>query len=165
MVDAIEADFEAFFRREYAAQVRVAYVILGDDGLAREIAQEAFARALQRWARLASYERPGAWVRLVCVRLALRTRDKRSVEVSQDLRAPAAIDESLRDLDLSRALLSLPRSCWPDVREAGAPLPRALPLRSGVAKPFLLRSSRSPLKRRASTPPRPSPRRTARRVR
>jgi RNA polymerase sigma-70 factor (ECF subfamily) len=110
VVNPTEGDFEAFFRREYAAQVRVAYVILGDDGLAREIAQEAFARALQRWTRLAAYERPGAWVRLVCVRLALRSRDKRSVEVSQELHPPSAAVDPLRDVDLTRALLSLPRA-------------------------------------------------------
>jgi RNA polymerase sigma-70 factor (ECF subfamily) len=110
VVDPQGEGFEAFFRREYVAQVRVAYVIIGDDGLAREIAQEAFARALQRWNRLATYERPGAWVRLVCVRLAIRSRDKRAVEVSQEVHAPQGVADSMRDLDLPRALLALPRA-------------------------------------------------------
>lgn len=103
--------FEAFFRREYAAQVRVAFLIVGDDGLAREIAQEAFARALARWERLKDYERPGAWVRLVCVRLSVRCRDRRTREAGNPavLERLAANGAPGGDLDLAAAVLLLPR--------------------------------------------------------
>ena len=69
---ADDPDFVSLFEREYQAQVRTAYLILGDEGLAREVTQEAFARALARWRRLRGYDKPGAWVRMVTVRLALR---------------------------------------------------------------------------------------------
>jgi RNA polymerase sigma-70 factor, ECF subfamily len=109
VVDQTEEDFEAFFRREYAAQVRLAYVIVGDAGRAREIAQEAFTRALQRWDRLAGYDRPGAWVRLVCVRLAVRSRDRAAGERTGLLAPTVATEDPVRDLDLARVLLTLPR--------------------------------------------------------
>jgi RNA polymerase sigma factor (sigma-70 family) len=106
---ADDPDFVALFEREYAGQVRTAYLILGDEGLAREVAQEAFARALARWRRLKGYDRPGAWVRLVTVRLALRTRDRRSVEQPASARADEApaVDHPA-DLDLVRAVRALP---------------------------------------------------------
>lgn len=74
-------DFGGFFRREYAGAVRTAFVILGDGHRAQELAQEAFTRAYVRWGRLRTYERPGAWVRRVVIRLALRTRDRAAREV------------------------------------------------------------------------------------
>lgn len=41
--------FSALMEREYASMLRVATVIVGDEGMAREIVQEAFTRALLRW--------------------------------------------------------------------------------------------------------------------
>jgi hypothetical protein len=40
---ADDPDFVALFEREYASQVRTAYLILGDEGLAREVAQDPSA--------------------------------------------------------------------------------------------------------------------------
>lgn len=51
-----------------------------DVGIAREVAQEAFCRALQRWDRISTYEQPAAWVRTVAVRPAVRSRDRRRRE-------------------------------------------------------------------------------------
>lgn len=61
----------------YAALVATAYAMVRDLGLAEEIAQEAFARLIDRWDRLQHYEAPGAWLRLVTVRLASRVRFRR----------------------------------------------------------------------------------------
>jgi RNA polymerase sigma-70 factor, ECF subfamily len=107
MVDG-DGAFEDFFRREFVAQTRVAYLIVGDEDLAREIAQEAFARALLRWSRVGGYERPGAWVRLVCVRLAVRSRDRRRREVPTATPLDHGRRELERDLDLPAMLLTLP---------------------------------------------------------
>lgn len=70
-------DLEALFAEEYPLQVRTAYLIVGDGDLARELAQEAFARLVARWSKVQGYDKPGAWLRLVTVRLALRARDRR----------------------------------------------------------------------------------------
>lgn len=103
-----DVDFDALFEREYVPLVRVAFVIVADEGLAREIVQEAFARALGRWRRVSHYERPGAWLRLVTVRLALRTRDRRKREGALALDAlPAAADRD-SEIDLLAAVASLP---------------------------------------------------------
>lgn len=97
--------FEALMAQEYAGLVRVAVAITGDDGLAHEVTQEAFTRALVRWRRVSGYERPGAWLRLVTVRLAVRAAGQRrrdglgvaiperpSIDALTDLTLRAAID-------------------------------------------------------------------------
>lgn len=70
--------FDELFRREYPAIVASARAILGDSDAARDVAQEAFIRLFVRWQRISRYDRPGAWVRLVAVRLALREQRRAS---------------------------------------------------------------------------------------
>jgi RNA polymerase sigma-70 factor (ECF subfamily) len=103
--------FSELFELEYPLQVRTAYLIVGDEGLAREIAQEAFARAMARWRRLKHYERPGAWLRLVTVRLALRTRDHRVREpaIDPNRAADLAVVDAPTDPAVVAAVLDLPR--------------------------------------------------------
>jgi RNA polymerase sigma-70 factor (ECF subfamily) len=100
--------FAALMDREYASLVRVATVIVGDDGTAREIVQEAFTRALLRWRRVSRYERPGAWLRLVTVRLATRAASKRRRDgVGVVIPDPGAFDRPA-DADLAAAIAALP---------------------------------------------------------
>ena len=75
-------DFDGFFAVEFPAVARAAWFVVLDTEVAKEIAQEAFCRALQRWDRISGYERPGAWVRTVAIRLALRSRDRRRRELA-----------------------------------------------------------------------------------
>jgi RNA polymerase sigma-70 factor (ECF subfamily) len=76
-----EPTLRALFDAEYRGLVRLATTIVGDRSIAEEIVQEAFARALARWRRLRHYERPGAWLRLVTVRMAVRSRARQQREV------------------------------------------------------------------------------------
>jgi RNA polymerase sigma-70 factor (ECF subfamily) len=46
------------------------YAYTGDLGLAQDLVQEAFCRALTRWGRVSRYEDPVAWVRRVAWNLA-----------------------------------------------------------------------------------------------
>ena len=93
-------------QREYVPLVRVAVVIVGDEGIAEEIVQEAFTRAFARWRRISRYERPGAWVRLVTVRLSVRAAAQRRRDTSRPVpdfatndRAPdAALASAIADL-------------------------------------------------------------------
>src|SRR5215510_11284138 len=78
--DAAVTGFDGFFAGEFPAIARAAWFVVLDVEIAKEIAQEAFCRALQRWDRISGYERPGAWVRTVAIRLAIRTRDRRRRE-------------------------------------------------------------------------------------
>jgi len=102
--------FEELVRVEYPSLLRTADLIVGDPGLAREITQESFARALTRWSRLQGYDKPGAWLRTVTVRQAVRTRDRRRREVRSRDDEPAheMVDPALR-LDVEAAVRSLPR--------------------------------------------------------
>lgn len=79
------------FAEHYPTLVATAYVMVRDRGLAEEIAQESFARLIDRWDRLQHYDAPGAWLRLVTVRLASRVRFRRWRErVAAPGRDPAA---------------------------------------------------------------------------
>jgi RNA polymerase sigma-70 factor (ECF subfamily) len=100
--------FAALMEREYASLLRVATVIVADEGMAREIVQEAFTRALLRWRRVSRYERPGAWLRLVTVRLATRAASKRRRDgVGLAIPDAAAFDRPA-DADLAAAIATLP---------------------------------------------------------
>jgi RNA polymerase sigma-70 factor (ECF subfamily) len=99
--------FSELMEREYTGLVRVALVIVGDPGLAHEVVQEAFTRALVRWRRISSYDRPGAWVRLVTVRLAVRAASRRRREgIGVDVPERGVVDGFV-DLALRDAILAL----------------------------------------------------------
>lgn len=100
-------DFRALLEREYLPLLRVATVIVGDQGIAREVVQEAFTRALVRWRRVSGYERPGAWLRLVTVRLAVRAvADRKREGVGTPVPEQSRLDH--RDYaDLSAAISAL----------------------------------------------------------
>ncbi|MGH2739918.1 MAG: SigE family RNA polymerase sigma factor [Actinomycetota bacterium] len=84
--------FERLCRDEYPRIVRAAYLITGDREEAADVAQEAFARAYERWKTVASLDRPGAWVQRVAVNLSISWRRRRkwiSREPLPTLEAPA----------------------------------------------------------------------------
>ena len=100
--------FAALMEREYAPLLRVATIIVGDEGTGREVVQEAFTRALLRWRRVSRYERPGAWLRLVTVRLATRAASKHRREgVGVSIPDAGAFDRPA-DADLAAAIAALP---------------------------------------------------------
>jgi RNA polymerase sigma-70 factor (sigma-E family) len=62
-------DFDAFYTATVRRVVLYLYAASGDRAEAQDIAQEAFVRAWQHWAKVADYEDPEAWVRAVAWRL------------------------------------------------------------------------------------------------
>jgi RNA polymerase sigma-70 factor (ECF subfamily) len=94
------------FDREYAPLVRLATIITGDGAAAEDAVQEAFARAIARWARLQTYDRPGAWLRRVTIRLAVRSRAARAELRPVPEGAAPAVDPP--DAELLDALRALP---------------------------------------------------------
>jgi len=101
--------FDELFRREYPAVVGLARWFTGDDGHAEEVAQDAFVRLLEKWSRVATYDRPEAWVRLVAVRLALKGRRRRSRgrTLEATIPVPDVVDRHA-DADLAVAVRALP---------------------------------------------------------
>ena len=72
--DRAAADAEAFawfFTAEYPRVVRsLSHLVRRED--AEDVAQEAFARLHQHWAKISRYEQPDAWVRRVALNRATR---------------------------------------------------------------------------------------------
>lgn len=108
MAGADEGGFEAVFRAEYRRVVGAARWVTGDVGAAEEVTQEAFCRALERWERVAGHERPGAWVQLTALRLAVRRRrrDRRGAALVPAWTPPPAAEPA--DVDLAAAVAALP---------------------------------------------------------
>src|SRR3954454_9843294 len=65
MTETAATEFDAFYRATSRRLARYAYGLTGDPGEAQDLVQEAYARAWPRWRRLAGYDDPGAWLRLV----------------------------------------------------------------------------------------------------
>ncbi len=63
-------DFDELCRAEHPRLVGALALYLGDRGVAEELAQEALARALDRWPRIREAHDPAAWVRRVAFNLA-----------------------------------------------------------------------------------------------
>jgi RNA polymerase sigma-70 factor (ECF subfamily) len=95
-------DFDAFFVREYPAVAKTVFLMTGDRPLAEDMTQEAFARAFARWGRVRALDKPGAWVRRVAIRAALRARPDAAVDPTA-----VALDAD-SSLDVRAAVRALP---------------------------------------------------------
>jgi RNA polymerase sigma-70 factor (ECF subfamily) len=119
-VRAEHDDFAEFYAASYGRVVALVAAIVGERQQAEDIAQEAFARALTRWPRIASYDLPEAWVRRVALRLTIdagrRMRRAASMSIrlaagqrgSRDPRDPRDPYDPLAATALSVALMRLP---------------------------------------------------------
>lgn len=104
LADTPTHPFEELYRSEALNMVRLAFLMVGSQQHAEEIAQDAFAQVLERWERI---ERPGAYLR-TCVVNGCRTVHRRRL---LDRRAEAADRRPHAVLEtnhLSDALGSLP---------------------------------------------------------
>ena len=72
----IAADFDDFYRVEYAPMVRLARGLVDTSECAEEIAQDAFAQVFERWNRL---DEPGGYLRTAVVNGARSELRKREV--------------------------------------------------------------------------------------
>lgn len=63
-------DFDAFYLANFDRFIVQLHAYTADMGTAQDVVQEAFARALQRWSRVSTYDNPEAWVRRVAWNLA-----------------------------------------------------------------------------------------------
>jgi RNA polymerase sigma factor (sigma-70 family) len=77
--DAVET-FETWFGHAYKQVVGAMLLSFGDRDLAEEAAQEAFARAFERWDRVSDLDRPTAWVFVVATNFVRRRLRRRSTE-------------------------------------------------------------------------------------
>ena len=103
--------FDELFHREHAGILRSVHLVVGDLEVARELTQEAFTRLYVQWPRISGYDRPGAWVRRVALRLAIRAQ-RRHRRLGAILRRPTVErpphQSEMLDVDIVSALGHLP---------------------------------------------------------
>jgi RNA polymerase sigma factor (sigma-70 family) len=103
-------DFDAFFRAEYPILIRALYLLTGSRSEAEDLAQEALARAYERWARVREMASPGGYVRMTALNLnrkrtrSLRVRARRLIGMAER----DAIEGVEQRTDVARALAALP---------------------------------------------------------
>lgn len=101
--------FDDFFVGQFhMVQRSVAYVV-GDRCVAEEIAQDAFVKLLQNWAKVSRYERPDLWVRRVALRDAQRERRRgwRRAAIEATASSPTAIAADSQRADVLDAVAVL----------------------------------------------------------
>jgi RNA polymerase sigma-70 factor (ECF subfamily) len=64
-------DFDAFFRAEQPKMVALALALTGVPEVARDLAQDALAKAYRSWQFVSAMDRPGAWLRRVTINGAM----------------------------------------------------------------------------------------------
>jgi RNA polymerase sigma-70 factor, ECF subfamily len=105
--------FDYFYRSEYPAVVALAFALCGRPTMAEDMAQEAFIVTHQRWAVVAGYDNPGAYVRRVAANLAVSQRRRLAAETRAKARLAVrawtgAPDIEVPDPGFWRAVRSLP---------------------------------------------------------
>jgi RNA polymerase sigma-70 factor (ECF subfamily) len=115
--DAREA-FSAFFSSEYPRMVRTVYLVVHDHGHAEEIAQDAFEQLLDHWETVSHYEQPGAWVRRVAIRMAVRASKRERLRSQLERRSRAGVDEVTWLVGTSDEVLAAVRTLPPNQRAA-----------------------------------------------
>lgn len=100
-------EFQWLFAQEYVPVVCAANVVLHDYARAEEVAQDAFVRLLEHWPKVSTYERPGAWVRKVAIRQAIKVATREARIVSLEDGWPAGCEARPLDLDLLAAIQDL----------------------------------------------------------
>lgn len=106
---AVAVRFEDFYAAHRDELARALGLALRDSALGAEAADEAFARACQRWGQVSAYANPQGWVFRVGLNWArswLR-RVRRERERRPLLAQPHATEDRARDVDLERALETL----------------------------------------------------------
>lgn len=98
-------DFAEFFQAEYRGLVRAFCLLTADQAEAEELAQEAMARAYERWDRVGAMESPVGYVYRVGVNLnrhrlrhlAVRARRLLAAAVHPDSQQPLEIHRDIAD--------------------------------------------------------------------
>lgn len=102
----VDPRFAELYEAEFEDVFRAAYALCGDRSLAEDAAQEAFARALERWGRLRDRPWVTGWVVSTALNVARRALRRRPAP-RPDPGPPAPEPETA--MDVVRAIRDLPR--------------------------------------------------------
>lgn len=103
-------DFGQFYGENIAQLARALTATLGDANIAQEAAQEAMARACERWQKISQYDNPTGWCYRVAMNWATSRWRKRRREVMDFTEVMPSSTTDVGNLDdgLISALLKLP---------------------------------------------------------
>lgn len=99
-------DFTSWYVESHDRLYTVLRLVTGDDEVASEAVDEAFTRALEKWARVSAMENPNGWTYKVALNYARRSTRRRGWPSSAPSTASSTDDYA--DLDLWRAVARLP---------------------------------------------------------
>jgi RNA polymerase sigma-70 factor, ECF subfamily len=102
-VTEVEAAVSKAFREEWGRVVATLIATTGDWDLAEECAQDAFARALERWPGDGIPRNPGAWLTTTARNRALNRLHRKATEAAklQEVAAMASADDEREPTDVS----------------------------------------------------------------
>lgn len=86
-------EFDEFYKAEFVKVFRAALVTAGSRPAAEDAAQEAFARALERWRRLRDEPWASGWVVTTAINVARRASRRRILGAVRDV--PRQVDPDL----------------------------------------------------------------------
>jgi RNA polymerase sigma-70 factor (sigma-E family) len=107
-MSGLHEDYERLFHEEYRPLLRTVFLICHDHHRAEDIVQDAFLQLFKHWDKVQHLDRPGAWVRRVAIRLAVRSlrreAARRKAEISS---VPPWVDHG-QDTEILKAIGTLP---------------------------------------------------------
>ncbi|PKH44208.1 RNA polymerase sigma-70 factor, ECF subfamily [Nocardioides alpinus] len=100
-------EYDWYFRACFPRLTRTVFLMVHDQSLAEDIAQEALYRMLRHWRTVATYDRPEAWARRVAIRIALREIQRRAARPGKERLAHHTPVEHVPDPDVAAAVAGL----------------------------------------------------------
>jgi RNA polymerase sigma-70 factor (ECF subfamily) len=101
-------DFAEWYRAEHSRVIGSMVLLCGDRELANEVTDEAFARALSRWSRVANMASPGGWTYRVALNQLRRTMRRRSMELQRLTVVAEAVPSIADHIEVWEAVAALP---------------------------------------------------------
>ena len=108
LVADADLQFDWLFADEFPAVMRTVYLIVHDLGRAEDITQDAFVQLLRHWKKVSRYDRPGAWVRRVAIRLAVEAARRERLRALLERKVEPPPIRGPVDVDVLRAVRQLP---------------------------------------------------------
>lgn len=100
-------DFDRWYTQQRPLVLAACYALVGDLHLAEDAADEAFTRALERWAKVRTMEAPGGWTQTVALNLLRRKLRGRLIRPLAHRDSPESNQPELPDMELWAAVRAL----------------------------------------------------------
>jgi RNA polymerase sigma-70 factor (ECF subfamily) len=102
-----DLEFDWLFANEFPAVMRAVHLIVHDLERAEDITQDAFVQLLRHWKKVSRYDRPGAWVRRVAIRLAMEAVRRERLRALLERKVAPPPTRGPADVDVMRAVRQL----------------------------------------------------------